>query len=1555
MKRKLIRSACGLSFLALALAGCSDGDIPSFSQSTTMTITGTVSAPAGDSEQFVAMQPGGVLSNLASWVFGTVYADIVGLAPVAGATVELVQLGNGAVVSTTTTNGNGIYTFADFPTIGAASEYAVRVVGETDQMRAIVTGEVVDISPASEVVTATVLGSLGGGVVLENFLIQEVAALHAVLISMDVDVAGLDFDTAVQTIRNEAGTIFSDLVVSFSTSGNDAVLRSGDYSVVEYATALRDPFVVPVEDAPGGIEIAGGQGPMIFANRDIPSIGLIAVGKFLHDFDAVSTLYPSGALFPNAYPFVSDLGTVQHVVNGKRQLVVADVASPSLAVAGIGATTQSGGLLIYPIDYTLRVDDAPSISGMGLRYATRWRQTGLGQSLPDLTLFDPADGDTTAYHEIRLQHALKGAGAGENTVTLTTAVGTSTFDSTPQTHNFDDIPRSYGARVSDTVTDSLRLDLSDYAISASAGADLQNDLYLVLQSTGLIQFRSETGAMLGWGNTSTDGERDGEILGVNMFSGGFDEPVTATERSFSIAIRQAEEMAAADLSGTYNVVGYGGYFSRDPETAPPRAFVETGIRYGTLNLDGQGGVSAGTLFRKLARLDVAAARGETGAEANASGDSGTFMAATAGAAGETFALAVDGVTVFTFTSAAGGDTVAAEDIQAGLDDANTRFALVDAGIEVSGTVADGDLAFTKVNGAAFDIEVVNAFTGTASAAGGFAGSDFAAGSHTIDNAAALVPNASGASGAFTTATAGEAGETFTLTVGGVTVFTFTSTATGDTVTAGDVQGGVTAALAALEAIDIEVGGTVAGGNLAFTQTAGLPFTILMTNTFGGVDGAAGGFAGTDFATGTNPIDGGTEAQSATPNASGVSGPFTTATAGDAGETFTLAVGGVTVFAFTSTAIGDTVTAGDVQNGVTAALAALEAVDIAVSGTVAGGNLAFTQTAGLPFTISATNTFGGVDGAAGGFAGTDFETGTNTITGGTVAQDAVPNASLASGTFLPATSGAAGERFALVVGGVSVLDVTSSAADEIVDIAAVQVGVNGAEAALNIAGVEVSGTVAGEDLVFTRADGAAFSIVVTNDFALPGGFAGADFQPGAPAIDRGQEAVSAIATTSLSSGAFGAAVATEAGQSYALTVGGVGLFSVSASAIGQSVTAADVQAGIVANTAALNTAGIGFTGSAESGDLVFTRADGADFTIVIVNTFDDTALSAGGFAGGDFAAGEREIDNGAGAIEAVAAQSGPSGAFGAAVASEPGQTYALTVGGVELFSLTSATIGQSVTAADVQAGIAANTAALNTAGIGFTGSAESGDLVFTRADGADFTIVIVNTFGDTALSAGGFAGADFAPGAAHDIDNGQAVGINASGESGVFDAGASGAADETWSLTVGGVPVFGFTATDVGQTVTAEDVQAGIDAAAAELATAGITASGSVAAGNLAFSREDGASFAIVIVNEFTGISSTAGGFAGDDFAIGVQTIANGALAGPAPSLLSQSGEQGLSSGSYNVLANGRVTMVLAIGGEAITGQGAVSRNGDFIALATGSNSDDDTRQGRGILVLIRQP
>ncbi len=1485
MEGKVIRAVICLCLLAVALGGCSNSEIPTFEQTgnTINTITGTVTAPAGDIEQFASVQTDSLFSKVATFVLGPVYADIIGLAPVAGATVNLVQLSNGTIVATTTTGQNGSYTFTNTPAIGPNSAFAVQVTGQTNTMRAIVTGAVVDISPTSEVVIDAVLDSLGGGVTIGNFSIQEVAALHSHLVTLDTDVTGMTFGNAVQAIMTAGGTVFLNLVVAYSAPGTDAVLRSSDYSVMDFSGVLKDPFVVPVIGALGGVEIGSGQGAMIFGgNRDSPNPGLVATGKFLHDFTSVQD--PSGQS-DNAFPYTLILSNLLHVTNANRQIAIADSINPSSSVAGIGATTETGTYMIYPLDNSVRVeDDALSVSGMGLRFAARWRQSNQDAQPPlqDLTLLDAPGGAGTVYNQIRLQQTLTGEESGANTVTLTTAVGTATFDSTAQTYDFDE-PRDFGSFVSNTVTDSLQLNLADYSVAASTSSNVLSGLYYVPQNGGLVQFRdSAVGTLLGWGSTSSDGERDGEVVGVNMFSGGFADPVTSVERSFSIAIRRGSGMGTGNVSGVYNVVEYAGYLSDGLNGNTPTAFVETGISYGTVSLNGAGGITAGTLARKRATIDIAAARGETGAEPNISGESGTFTTANAGAAGETFALEVDGVTVFSFTSTAAGDAVTAADIQAGLDNATVLFDLTSAGVTVTGTVAGGDLVFTKPEGAAFDIVVTNEFTGTASAAGGFEGADFAIGTHTIDNASPAVPNASGASGEFTTATAGAVGETFSLSVDDVTIFTFTSAAIGDTVSAADIQGGLNGASAALNTAGFTVSGTVAGGNLVFTRADGAAFTIEVINGFSGTEGVAGGFAGAHFATGARTIDNGIEAVSEVANASGASGAFTTATAGAAGQTFSLTVGGVTVFTFASAAIGDAVTAADIQGGLdnSTVQSALTTAGFTVSGTVAGGTLIFTRADGAAFTIVVNNGFSGTEGAAGGFAGAHFATGTRTIANGTVL---VANASGASGAFTTATAGAAGQTFSLTVGGVTVYTFTSAAPGDTVTAANIQGGLDNptVQSALTTAGFTVSGTVAGGNLVFTKTDGAAFTIVVNNGFSgtegAAGGFAGAHFATGTRAIANG---TALVANTSGASGAFTTATASASGQTFSLTVGGVTVFTFTSAASGNTVTATDIQGGVTSATGALNTAGIAVSGTVAGGNLVFTRADGASFTINVVNGFTGINGATGGFAGAQFATGTRTIDNGIEAVPEAANISSESGTFTTATAGAANETFSLIVGGVPVFTFTSDLAGDIVEAANIQGGVTSATGALNTAGITVSGTVAGGNLVFTRADGASFTINVVNGFTGINGATGGFAGAQFATGT-RTIDNGiEAVpeAANISSESGTFTTATAGAANETFSLIVGGVPVFTFTSDLAGDIVEAANIQGGVTSATGALNTAGITVSGTVAGGNLVFTRADGAAFTIVVTNGFTDVP---GGFAGADFANGTNTINTGSVAQPA--------------------------------------------------------------------------
>lgn len=111
--------------------------------------------------------------------------------------------------------------------------------------------------------------------------------------------------------------------------------------------------------------------------------------------------------------------------------------------------------------------------------------------------------------------------------------------------------------------------------------------------------------------------------------------------------------------------------------------------------------------------------------ANVSSLSGAFTnSAASDATGQEFSLTIDGVNIIkragTTDGSGTGAAVTGADIQGELDSQAVKDALKAKGITVSGTVAGGDLAFSKADGKAFDIALKNDFGAVAAAtAGGF--------------------------------------------------------------------------------------------------------------------------------------------------------------------------------------------------------------------------------------------------------------------------------------------------------------------------------------------------------------------------------------------------------------------------------------------------------------------------------------------------------------------------------------------------------------------------------------------------------------------------------------------------------------------------------------------------------------------------------------------------------------------------------------------------------------------------------------------------------------------
>ncbi len=205
------------------------------------------------------------------------------------------------------------------------------------------------------------------------------------------------------------------------------------------------------------------------------------------------------------------------------------------------------------------------------------------------------------------------------------------------------------------------------------------------------------------------------------------------------------------------------------------------------------------------------------AVATTSGVSGAFADAVFAADGEEFTLTVDGIDVITYTEAGGGSTQTAADLDALAD----YSGLAAQGITVTGSLATGDLAFSRTDGTDFTIAVTN----TADSGGTFGSAGFVA-AHTngTEEVPAVAPGAGTPVGALT------------LTVGSNTV---------------DLSGSYVNAQALLDRIaSVGAAGTIDGsGNL--TISAGESFTLTGA---GAADLGLTAGASTESTTGLTNVD-----------------------------------------------------------------------------------------------------------------------------------------------------------------------------------------------------------------------------------------------------------------------------------------------------------------------------------------------------------------------------------------------------------------------------------------------------------------------------------------------------------------------------------------------------------------------------------------------------------------------------------------------------------------------------------------------------------------------------
>jgi 5-hydroxyisourate hydrolase-like protein (transthyretin family) len=155
-------------------------------------ISGTVSAPGGT---IAFNRATGLRSMLAELFLGRpALAGIPGLGPVAGATVELIEIdSNGAQVgpalSSATTGANGGYSLATPAGFAPAAKFVIRASGTAgNRLDAMVTGGTVDVDPATDATRSLAVSALVGGGSIARVTTAEVTEIQDTVEGLLADV-----------------------------------------------------------------------------------------------------------------------------------------------------------------------------------------------------------------------------------------------------------------------------------------------------------------------------------------------------------------------------------------------------------------------------------------------------------------------------------------------------------------------------------------------------------------------------------------------------------------------------------------------------------------------------------------------------------------------------------------------------------------------------------------------------------------------------------------------------------------------------------------------------------------------------------------------------------------------------------------------------------------------------------------------------------------------------------------------------------------------------------------------------------------------------------------------------------------------------------------------------------------------------------------------------------------------------------------------------------------------------------------------------------------------
>jgi len=473
---------------ATLMSGCSVTNDP---DNRTLTITGLVRAP---SSQVASFSKPTLFAAVFNALFPVSAANVTGLTPVPNATVQLVRIddqGNVTAVLTSVLSGPaGEYRILTAEQPNSSLALLVTGSGGTN-LRAIVSGGLVNITPASEAVVQTIISSItapSSTLTLSNFGSKEVNALVRLVESMNIDVTGQTLAEAIITIKNKSGNVLLDFTQGFGAPGVNSALSGGDFGVTGISTTLWDPFSL---NGSGGIDISGtsGGGLTFFTNGAVQGTAsfnwhsIFDFSRITQFADFVGDDPPdknTGQQIPNKP--TSGTPKSDYVVSSLGQVTVIPVNGETTA----GIITTDGNIMAHALD-------ANPLGKMGRGLVVAVKKLS---GPPDLLVLQNmlATG-SGIYNVARFYNSHS---TNRNVIETTISTGTLSFDNSG---NF-----TSGSSLSALQT---ALDLGTFSVNSTPGTDTLSGRYNVLPN-GQLNMLGGTSGFIGAGMVSSIG--NGDIL-----------------------------------------------------------------------------------------------------------------------------------------------------------------------------------------------------------------------------------------------------------------------------------------------------------------------------------------------------------------------------------------------------------------------------------------------------------------------------------------------------------------------------------------------------------------------------------------------------------------------------------------------------------------------------------------------------------------------------------------------------------------------------------------------------------------------------------------------------------------------------------------------------------------------------------------------------------------------------------------------------------------------------------------------------------------------------------